>query len=152
MREFVLTDDAGNKHTYSTTHLPASDGLPLARKLYAAGAGPLAALVSSVLKPGGGSAGEAAAELSKEKIVTSLLEHLPTLIEAFDQAFFYKLFLTTRRDGEEIHTVAGFNAAFTGNYGELIFAAVEVIQHNGFFPLSRLGGKVSLTNKALPAA
>ncbi len=126
MIEFVLSDDQGNEHRYSLTLLPASKALPLGRVLYAKGLGPVAKLLT-----------EKSAD--REKLGAELLALVPQLIELLDVPFLQQLLSGVQRDGLEVSTTAGFDRAFTANYGELVLAVVEVVKANGFFPLSRLG-------------
>jgi len=160
LETFQLTDKDGNPHDYSMSLHPAAEGQRIMWKLYAAAAEPLAGLAdaafnskdifSSLDMDGGlmpalqkvqgkidvGRVGKdlknAILDLAMAELTTELLKH-------------------TVRDGKKLAVELEFNAAYTGNYWELVKAVWKGIDLNGFFPLSGISRGLDLGMKMLKA-
>lgn len=168
MHEFRLTDAAGQPHLYEIDLHRGSEGLRLSLQLGSLLVEPLAAAVGPML-PGMIEAAVKGGKLDKQALAASLLDDPDTLRSldlsgvgrAVQQAALslpdetvYAVLRYTNRDGKPLvasgRATLDFDAAYQGNYGELLRAVWEVARANGFFP--GLGTWLDGAKKAREAA
>lgn len=142
--EFTLLDDAGNPHGYVVPLHPAVEGQRLMCQILALAAGPLADLATAYQRTDGNGldADVDLAAVGRQMGAALASDAPPRLIR--------DLLRYTARDGKALAQDGGFNDAYTGNYGELLFALWEVVKANRFLPLSRITAIVA--PKATPTA
>lgn len=117
-----------NGKRYNITKHPASEGMRISMRFISTGA---AALVSAI-------------DESDADAIKGAVQGIQRLLEAPDAAELARDILKhTMRDGRPLGDDVHFDEAYSGNYGEMIEALVEVSLGNGFMPgldtLSRLG-------------
>lgn len=158
--QFTLTDTDGNEHHYETRAHPGGEGTPLAFKLMGLGVGPiLEALKVVAAQPGfqeGARAmqGDSDAEDAKEVmagmaggVFAALAElDLSELRDALGELMTHseipdlsrQVLKYTTRDGKPLSQDLNWAKAWQRNYGEQMWAFVQVAVHNDFFPVARL--------------
>lgn len=144
---FQLKDADGNEHTYVCVAHNVDEGLVIVDRLLAAGLPALAAAVDGMLRTAGGGAAVAAlaqgGSLQAGAVldgldVASIGQKLAAALPAFPLAEMApRLLSRCDRDGKQLGNPANFNAAFRGNYAEMLAACWKVAAVNRFFP--RLG-------------
>lgn len=130
-KEVTITDRYGTEHAYEIRPLPASKSLDLAVRILAV-----------ISKPGVALLGQLAGEQGAENVdLTKIdLAELGNNLEgalthvAQDTALIRRLFQNVTRDGKTVASDAGFDAAYTENFGEMYKALKEIIVANGFIP------------------
>lgn len=135
---FTLTDDDGGTHRYECRLHPATRGRILALRIAALGVAPLAdVLMSAAVAAVRGK--DAAGAITPDAIRRGLAS-MPDVLGrlAGDAALLDDLFSLLTRDGADLSHRANFDAAYTGNYGEMAGALWEVVRVNRFFPASRI--------------
>lgn len=130
-KEVTISDRDGVEHVYEIRPLPASKSLDLAVRVLAVISKPGIALIGQL-------AGEQGAEnVDLTKIDLSTLgDNLDGALTniAQDTSLIRRLFQGTLRDSKPVADDAGFNAAYTANYGEMYKALRHIIDANGFVP------------------
>lgn len=130
---FTLTDADGAEHTYEIMARHAAEpGFALMAEVGALVSGPLAALMAGL------AVGKAGADLGG--LLAPVGPELGrALLSLRDLALVKRILAHTLRDGKPLvgspAAAANFNAAFQGNYAELLQAVWEVVSYNRFLPL-----------------
>ena len=154
-RSVSISDNDGNVHQYRIHLHPSGEGLALATDVLAivgpsAGRGFFDALRTMASNPAlrvpddATDEQKAAAEAKREAAFLSVLADLDaqTLLQSAMTALVARgglqtiaprLLKFTLRDGAKMDDAGALDMAYTGNYGELMKAMREVIDHNGFF-------------------
>lgn len=137
-RTAQIADDDGAVHAYTIRLHPATTGRVLALRIAALGLVPLAEVLVSALVAG--VRGKAAAEAISPDALQRGLSELPAAVGrlADNPALISDLFAHVERDGVPMSVRVHFDAAYTGNYGEMAAAIWEVIKVNRFFPAQRI--------------
>lgn len=173
---FKLADRAGKQHEYRVEPHPGTVGLSIALKVQALVAEPIVEVVRAALaSPGIERIGAALREGTDadpgELLAGALGDLIPALREA-DLGMLARavsaalaspggpqlardILSRSYRDGRALSEPMVFDEAYQANYGELMRALLEVVQHNGFFPLGELLSATGneppdATAKALP--
>lgn len=136
--QFTLSDDDGAPHHYECRLHPATTGRVLALRIAALGIAPLAdVLLSAALAA---VRGKKAADLISPEALSKGLESMPGVLDrlANDGKLLDDLFAHVVRDGQPMAHRPAFDAAYTGNYGEMAACLWEVVKANRFFPASRI--------------
>lgn len=133
--EVSIADDDGAPHAYLISLHPAVDGQRVVMHLAGLLAGPLAGLVAASR---GSVAGLLEADLGSLNLSGAAAQLGQALLSDAPPRLVRELLKLTVRDGKRLADDLVFNAAFTGNYGELLAALVEVVKVNHFLPLSRI--------------
>ena len=151
MFTFTLLDADGQPHEYEVALHKATDGQPIMWELYALAAGPLSGAVGA-LAGSGKIADVLDTDLSGldfgavgEGLSRSLLT-MPKLTP--------RILAGTFRDKKRLFEGSDsstFDAAYRGNYFELVRAVWEVVQANRFLPLSAIS-EIASRAKAAQAA
>lgn len=164
----TITDAQGTAHTYEVIALHrGSEGMRLAMQLSALAIEPLAKALGPIIGEGLpalkgllGGEGELDRDQVKAQLAAAVLDN-PDLLDKLDlpgvgqavqkallsvpDATIFAVLRHTNRDGRPLiadgdRPTADFDAAYRGNYGELLQAVVGVARVNGFFPaLSTFG-------------
>lgn len=112
-------------HAYVVTKHPAPQGLPISLRFVSTGL----AAVAEAVAGGAANVDDLAAAAGKGAAAVQ------RLLEADDADRFVRRILAfASRDGEPLSDDGAFERAFSGNYGELYQALVEVVVGNGFLP------------------
>jgi len=122
---FSLTDADGGPHDYLVALHGAVEGQGIAWRLLAAGAEPLARLIASA---SGGLDAAALGSLGADVRAAILSVGAPAMTR--------DILRYTSRDGAPLANDAAFNAAFRGNYSEMLLAVRRVTEINRFLPVS----------------
>lgn len=134
-------------HTYTTTLIPAEEGIDLIARLLALVGEPLAALVEGLLRDPAKVAAlvKAATDENDATKIDALLggaslsgmgAALRSGLGSVKAAPLIRdLLKWTIRDGAPLRDPAAFNAAYRGNYAEMFRAVWKVIAVNRLFPL-----------------
>ena len=128
--ELTIADDNGGAHHYLIALHPAAEGQRVVLQLMGLLAGPLAELVAAGVQGGGLSSDVDFQGIGRQLGAVLLSDAPPRLVR--------ELLRYANRDGRPLNNDGDFNAAYTGNYGELMMALKEVVQANRFLPLSRI--------------
>ena len=131
------------EHAYDVTLHATRDGLKIVRALGRVLAGPLGAAVETAAKGVGGAAGLLSAvgegrwaELNID--LSDVGDKIGDAIERLPEDIERQVLAHTLRDGKPLvaggQYTATFDAAYQGNYGELLEALMRVVKLNGFIP------------------
>lgn len=156
--EFALTGADGKPHSYMLNLHPAIEGQIIVWRLIAAGGEPLGRLLSDALSwedlfgllvagIKGGKAEALDRLLDDPKALQGLLAKLnlrgigvdlrAVVLSDLDVAGLARDTLRhTFRDGVPLDNDTNFDAAFAGNYAEMLRAVFRSVRENGFFALS----------------
>lgn len=155
MERFELRDRTGAAHGYAVELHPGSTGMALALRVQALAVEPIVEAVRAslalpqlramVVNPDADTGMDAGALLLA---IVGELQGLDTshvgpalaaaLGAADGPALVRSLLAHTWRDGKALNEPMHMDAAYRGNYGELMQAVFKVVQLNGFFPLAEL--------------
>lgn len=134
-------------HVYTSTLLPAEEGIEVIAALVALAGEPLAAVLESVLGDPKRLAllARAATDEGDTTSISDLLGGVSLaqvgaalrtgLAGAKAVPVVRALVKWTHRDGKALRDPGEFNAAYRGNYGELARALFEIVKVNRLFPL-----------------
>ena len=131
------------EHAYDVTLHATRDGLKIVRALGRVLAGPLGAAVETAAKGAGGAAGLLSAigegrwsDLNID--LSDVGDKIGDAIERLPEDIERQILAHTLRDGKPLvakdQYTATFDAAYQGNYGELLEALMRVVKLNGFIP------------------
>ena len=144
----TLVDDEGNRHEYYATQLPAGEGWRLLVKLFAIAGGAVgrsfgALTPANLPKAVDALGGFLDSGIDGEGIATALEKLAMQLLS--DDDIINKLLTTVARDEKRLSNPVEFDAAFAGNYGELIAALLFSLKLN-YAPFFKrgLGGSSGL--------
>jgi len=160
LERFQLTDKDGNPHEYSMVLHPAAEGQRIMWKLYAAAAEPLAGLADAAfntkdifadLDMDGGLAPTLQKVQGKIDVGRVGRDLKNAILDLAMAELTTDLLKRTTRDGKKLAVELEFNAAYTGNYWELVKAVWKGIDLNGFFPLSGISKGLDLGMQMLKA-
>lgn len=156
---FMLSGADGEQHEYIGTPLPpAAGGTALALQIYALSGGALGALLKGLMESSGGLGGlierfggAKTADLHIEQLLGdldlgALGDALASSLSKLPPRVLQDLLAHTSRDGKPLKQESNFNAAYRGNYPELLIAAGLIAHHNGFFT----SGAMPAIKKAAP--
>ena len=151
---FRLTDAEGVAHAYEVTLHRATLGMPIMWELAALVAGPLAGLLSlagpllEAMNGAGGSTKSVRAIIEDPNILSVVQATLgaadltaigrslqAALAQPSNSGLVLRILSQTERDGVALDSPVAFDAAYTGNYFELLRAVWEVVITNRFLPL-----------------
>jgi hypothetical protein len=151
---FIVYDEDGNPHEYTVRKHPATEGRMIALRLLGLGIEPLAGLLvpMALAAVRGGGASSAITVDGLAQAVASL----PAMISQIDAPLIDAILKHTNRDGVPLMMRPGpvnlnFDAAYTGNYGELALALWEVIKANRFLSDARISAMLKSRLKAKTA-
>jgi hypothetical protein len=137
---FKLKDRKGAEHEYAVFLHNASEAVGLAYELTAHVAEPALLAIVNVL-----ASGKELADMDTSALARATAQAFKALTPQ-TQA---RLFEYVARDGKMLKERAEFDAAYAGNYGEMMAAALAIVRCNGFVPLDyileRLGEALSDT-------
>ena len=117
--KFTLKDRQKNPHNYESMMLPAAESLPIAQEIMALGSAPLVRLVGQQINGG-------------EPDWAGIAEDLPAVLRSLKPEMITKILSNTFRDGKDLGHGPTFDAAYSGNWGELYQAIWKVVDANGF--------------------
>lgn len=124
-----------NGHDYIIGLHPAEEGMAISMALLAGATG----LVREALTPGV----ELEALIDSPSFAGDVIDAIGALLRDPAMApLLRSLFAHTSRDGIDLGKSAGFNAAYSGNYGEMYVAAVQIALGNGFLPVLDILGAI----------
>lgn len=127
--EITIEDADGAAHSYVIAlHRPA-DGMRVVQALVALVGPPLLAALKPGDIRGGGGLGGILERLDPQAVGDALGSALMRM----EPWLWSELMRHAHRDGKPLGQAQHFDAAFGGNYAELLRAAKAVIDHNGFF-------------------
>jgi hypothetical protein len=143
---FTLTDADGKVHSYTVTLHPVDDGQRIMWRLLGAGAEPLARLLDGVAKSPDvlakigaamGNKGDRTqvADLVAGLNIAGVGADVRAVITSIDMsALVVDLLACTYRDDQPMRDPHARNAAYRGNYAEMLRACWEVVRYNRFLP------------------
>lgn len=154
---FTLSGADGEQHEYVGTPIPpAAGGTALALQIYALSGGALGNLFKGLLDSLGGLGGLIELVGDKEKLknldvdellgklnLSELGAALASSLGSLQPRVLHDLLAHTSRDGKPLKQEAHINAAYVGNYLEMMTAAALVANHNGFFTSGRTFSKTA---------
>lgn len=156
---FMLSGADGEQHEYIGTPIPpAAGGTALALQIYALSGGALGAMLKGLMDSMGGLGGlierfngAGIADLNIEELLGdldlgALGDALASSLSKLPPRALQDLLAHTSRDGKPLRQELNFNAAYRGNYPELLIAVATVAYHNGFFT----SGAMPAIKKAAP--
>jgi len=115
-------------HDYTCVVHTGSEGLELLSNIMN-----YVAIASDSLKNLSGIKIESLSQLTEEegiKIITTLVQMLPAIMDKGFLKFTLKMLANTTRDGQSLNDVRAFDAIFAGNFSELFAALAWVIYVN----------------------
>ena len=131
---FSLTDSTGQTHTYETFPHGALEGLKVLNYLIAAGAEPLAKLVTSTLGPDMSLASLVTGDVPLSSLdLTQMGTALKNVVGDHFLDVATDVMRHTTRDGQAL-TQMTMDVAYRQNYVEFYRALWEIIRVNRFFP------------------
>lgn len=128
---FQIKDRQGKMHEYAVMLHNATEAVDLAYELTAHVAEPALVAIVNVL-----AAGKDLGDMDTSALARAVAQAFKALTPA-TQA---RLFEYAARDGKLLKDKAEFNAAYAGNYGEMMAAALAIVRCNGFVPLDYILG------------
>lgn len=146
---FTITDDDGQPHAYTVRLHPASEGRILALQIGAMGVEAFAGLLVTAALAA--VRGKNPMDVITADQLTVAIASLPKVIQAITPQMIDALLKHTDRDGRPLMGRPDFDAAYSGNYGELSLALWEVVKANRFLPVSRISAMLQSKPKAAAA-
>ena len=139
IHRFQLEDADGNLHEYVVTRHGAERGMRICFQLLGHAAGAIVPLLEPLLSGDASLAGimkgEDAQALEGVDLSKAALEVKGLFLDSASIGLVKDILSETSRDGAPLRIPTNFDAAYRGNYRELLEATWKVVVYNRFFPL-----------------
>lgn len=131
--EFILVDHEGEEHEYRVDVHPSREGSKLMLALAATATEPVLQTIRMYASEAeDGKAPQGLGDIVKHPKFSELGVALRSALLELDPEMLELLFRYTYRDGKRLASVAEYDRAYAGNWGEWTKALWKIVQVNGF--------------------